>query len=178
MIIEPLVLAAGVGPRCCSSRLGRWGQDRGRSPSQERHLHPRLLPTRVSAVPGAGAAGMGAGAGQERGGHPRSSPRPCPASRRAARGCSRRHPQPPASKTDRLWRGVCNSPCRADPSRDKRQQGTLLVFYINSRVLGDKRPNWEAGGGEERLVKRGSTGLRSEGRAGTVSALPLSLSPR
>lgn len=64
-------------------------------------------------------------------------PPPCPASR----GCSRRHLRPPASKTDRLPPGAWKSPCRADPSRDKWQQGTLLVFYINSRALGDKRPN-------------------------------------
>lgn len=76
------------------------GQDRGRSPSQERHPHPRLRPTRVTAVQGL-AAGIGTWA---RRGHLPARPPSLP--RIPARGCSRRYLQPPASKTDRLSRGV------------------------------------------------------------------------
>lgn len=91
--------AACPGSTCGAAAPGSGdGAGSGALPGQGRHPHPRLLPTRIPAVPGAGAAGLGLVPGHLPAGPP-SQPR-IPA------GSPGMMLQPPASKTDRLWRGV------------------------------------------------------------------------
>lgn len=77
MAIEPLVLTARVGRRCCSTRLGRWGRIGGAPPARKGIPIPGCVP-RVSRPCRGWQLGLVPG---RDGGISPLVPPPCPASR-------------------------------------------------------------------------------------------------